>query len=62
MKTELESNEKNREAGEEQLRALIKQAGAEARRKKSEVMAQHFNKLRDIIAEAVSHKQGSLPT
>ena len=61
MENESESNETDRDAGEEQLMALIKQAGDEARMKKSEAMKQHFNKLRDVIADAASHKQRSLP-
>lgn len=62
MEKELEQNEKNKEVGEEEeLTSLIKQAGVEARMKKREVMIQHYNKLREVIKEAMTHKQGSLP-
>jgi F0F1-type ATP synthase membrane subunit b/b' len=45
---------------EEQLTALIKQAGDEARMKKREIMAQHFNKIQNLIKEAISRKHRTL--
>ncbi|MBF0236979.1 MAG: hypothetical protein HQM12_04675 [SAR324 cluster bacterium] len=61
MKKKIAFEETDRD-GEEQLSVLIRQAGNEARLKKIEAMDHHFNKLRDVIAEVVSRKQGSLPT
>jgi|SaaInl8_200m_RNA_FD_contig_41_2310581_length_470_multi_2_in_0_out_0_1 hypothetical protein len=60
MKKQSELNEKYEEAGEEQLAALIKEAGEEVRVKRREAMANHFNRLGDIIRKATSPRQGSL--
>ncbi len=49
-----------KETGENQLKALIKEAGDEARNKKRKVMAKHFSKLRDAITAAVPQKQNSI--
>jgi len=61
MEQKLDMNEKNQEPGEEQLSILIKQAGDEARARKREILARHFNKLRATIAKAVSRQQDSIP-
>ncbi len=60
MKEKSKHNNKDIEAGEEQLFTLIKQAGEEARLKKREAMEQHFNKLRNIIIEATARKKSPL--
>jgi hypothetical protein len=57
-----DQNHKHQEAGEEQLAALIKQAGAEARARKRKAMDQHFKKLRAAIAEGVSRWKESIPS
>ena len=61
MKQRFDSNDKSQEAGEEQLTALIKQAGDEARKLKQEALARHFKKLRAAIAEAASRQHDSIP-
>jgi dsDNA-binding SOS-regulon protein len=52
---------KHQESGEEQLAALIKQAGEEARARKREALDLHFKKLRAVIAEGVSRWKNSTP-
>ncbi len=42
------------ETGEEQLSRLIKQAGEEARAKKKEILALHYKKIEEVIAEGVA--------
>nr|VFJ92462.1 MAG: hypothetical protein BECKLFY1418A_GA0070994_102324 [Candidatus Kentron sp. LFY] len=54
MEKKFKQNGKNIETGEEQLLALIKEAGEEARRKKREVMAQHCDRLREAIRKAAT--------
>lgn len=61
MKLRLDPNDKNREAEEEHLTELIKQAGDEARARKKEALARHFNKIQAVITEALSSQQGSIP-
>ena len=53
-------NTKDIEMGEKQLSALIKEAGEEARRKKREVMARHYDRLRDAIGRATAPKESVL--
>ncbi|MEA2082845.1 MAG: hypothetical protein U9O82_01110 [Thermodesulfobacteriota bacterium] len=55
-------NDTDQEAGEEQLFELIKQAGNEARIRKQEAMARHFDRLRAAIAEGILRKQDSALT
>ena len=47
-------NTKDIEMGEEQLSVLIKEAGEEARGKKREVMARHYDRLRDAVNRAAA--------
>lgn len=54
-------NNNHQEDGEEQLAALIKQAGEEARLRKRQAMDQHFKKLRTVIAEGASRWRESKP-
>ncbi|VFM96751.1 MAG: hypothetical protein BECKG1743D_GA0114223_102275 [Candidatus Kentron sp. G] len=53
-------NGKNIEIGEEQLSALIKEAGEEARMKKRDVMARHYDRLRDAVNRAAAPKESAL--
>lgn len=62
MANVFKSTDNNQEAGDEQLFELIKQAGNEARIRKQEAMARHFDRLRAAIAEGVSVRQDSVPT
>ncbi len=50
------------EAGEEQLNALIKQAGDEARLRKRKALERHFKMLRSVVAEGMSRRKESIPT
>lgn len=61
MKQGVDSNDKNREAEDDQLTELIKQAGDEARARKKEALARHFIKIQAVITEALSSQQGSIP-
>ncbi len=56
MKYQFEQNSTSQEADEEQLKGLIKQAGDEARARKQEAMNRHVEKLRVVIAEAISRR------
>nr|VFJ88315.1 MAG: hypothetical protein BECKH772A_GA0070896_100084 [Candidatus Kentron sp. H]VFJ93577.1 MAG: hypothetical protein BECKH772B_GA0070898_1004624 [Candidatus Kentron sp. H]VFJ96832.1 MAG: hypothetical protein BECKH772A_GA0070896_101118 [Candidatus Kentron sp. H]VFJ97447.1 MAG: hypothetical protein BECKH772B_GA0070898_101127 [Candidatus Kentron sp. H] len=47
-------NTKDIEMGEEQLSVLIKEAGEEARGKKREVMARHYDRLREAVNRAAA--------
>ncbi|MFH0926795.1 MAG: hypothetical protein V1872_14375 [bacterium] len=60
MEQKLDVDEEDQEPGEEQLFELIKQAGDEARARKREAMAQHFKKLKDMVAEVMSQQQNSI--
>lgn len=62
MEQGLDLHDENQEAGEEQLAALIHQAGDEARTRKQEAMDRHSKMLLAVIAEAVSKPQDSQPT
>lgn len=55
-------NNKHQEVGEEQLTALIKQAGDEARARKREALNRHLKMLQAAIAEGVSRRKDSLAT
>ena len=57
MKQKFVRREENQEPGETQLVALIKQAGDDARTRRKKTLAQHFNRLRVAVAEAVSNQQ-----
>ncbi len=48
---------KKHETGEEQLAALIRQAGDEARARKKKAMELHYKKLKAAVAEGVSRRQ-----
>lgn len=62
MKKETQPDSTRQEEGEEQLSILIKQAGDEARMRRNKALEKHFNKLKEVVAEAVSHQQTSVPT
>jgi len=62
MEKKLNPNTSNQEEGEELLSTLIKQAGNEARTRRKKALDEHFNKLKEVIAEAVSHQKKSIPT
>ena len=47
------------ETGEEQLSQLIKQAGEKARAKKKKILALHYKKLKEVIAEGVTCRQNN---
>ena len=47
------------ETGEEQLSRLIKQAGEEARAKKKKILALHYKRLKEVIAEGVACRQNN---
>ena len=47
------------ETGEEQLSRLIRQAGEEARAKKKKILALHYKKLKEVIAEGVACRQNN---
>ncbi|MBF0405958.1 MAG: hypothetical protein HQM10_01285 [Candidatus Riflebacteria bacterium] len=57
MEKERISDSAGQEDGEEQLSTLIKHAGNEARMRRNKALETHFNKLKKVIAEAVSHQQ-----
>jgi len=48
------------EVGEEQLEALVKQAGDDARIRKREALDRHFKMLQAAIAEGVSRRKESI--
>nr|VFK56456.1 MAG: hypothetical protein BECKTUN1418D_GA0071000_104712 [Candidatus Kentron sp. TUN] len=48
---------KDMETGEEQLFALIKEAGKEARLKKRKVITQHYERLRYAVSQAAASKK-----
>nr|VFK37281.1 MAG: hypothetical protein BECKSD772F_GA0070984_101330 [Candidatus Kentron sp. SD]VFK42336.1 MAG: hypothetical protein BECKSD772E_GA0070983_101626 [Candidatus Kentron sp. SD]VFK79450.1 MAG: hypothetical protein BECKSD772D_GA0070982_105016 [Candidatus Kentron sp. SD] len=50
----VQQNTKDIEMGEEQLLALMKEAGEEARRKKRGTMARHYDRLRDAVNRAAA--------
>ena len=52
MEYETDKNSKN----EEQLRELIKQAGNDARERKKKAMEIHFQKIEEVIIDAVAKK------
>lgn len=60
MEKIVDHNNKRQEAGEEQLTALIKQAGNEARMRKRKALQRHFKMLRAVIAEGVSRRKKSI--
>ena len=60
MEHGFDPNDRNLEAGEEQLSILIKQAGNDARSRKREVMSRHYEKLRAVIIEAKSRQQKAI--
>ncbi|OEU76816.1 MAG: hypothetical protein BA872_05720 [Desulfobacterales bacterium C00003060] len=60
MKQGFDSDDKNQETAENRLAALIKEAGDEARARKREALAWHFEKLQTVIGEAVSRRQDSI--
>jgi hypothetical protein len=55
-----DQDNKHQEAGEEQLAALIKQAGEEARGRKREALDRHFKMLQTVIAEGFSRRKDSI--
>jgi len=55
-----DQDNKHQEAGEEQLAALIKQAGEEARVRKREALDRHFKMLQTVIAEGLSRRKDSI--
>lgn len=57
---ELDPKDRNQEAGEEYLAILIKQAGNDARTRKREAMARHYEKLQRVIIEAKLRQQRAL--
>ena len=54
MEREQEADTARQEEGEEQLAALIKQAGTAARMRRNKALKAHFNKLKKVIIEAAS--------
>jgi len=52
-----DQDNKYQEAGEEQLAALIKEAGEAARARKRKTMDRHFSMLRGAIAEGLSRRK-----
>lgn len=60
MQHGFDPNDRNQEAGEEQLSILIKQAGNDARSRKRETLSRHYEKLRAIIIEAKSRQQKAI--
>jgi len=60
MEHGFDPNDRNQEAGEEQLSILIKQAGNDARSRKREALSRHYEKLRAVIIEAKSRQQGAM--
>jgi hypothetical protein len=55
-----DQDNKHQEAGEEQLAALIKQAGEEARGRKRKALDRHFKMLQTVIAEGLSRRKDSI--
>ena len=60
MEHEFDPNDRNQEAGEEQLSILIKQAGNDARLRKQEAMFRHFAKIRAVVIKAKSQQEWTL--
>ncbi len=56
---EIKSDALKQEQGEDHLFSLIKQAGSEARIRRKRVLEDHFNKLEQVISEAVSRMKES---
>lgn len=64
MNTDATHNKKVQDESEEaekQLSILIHQAGDEARIRRKKMLDEHFKKLTDMIAEAVSSQKRTLP-
>jgi hypothetical protein len=53
MNKEIKSDNYIQEEGEDQLSELIKQAGAEARKRRKKALDNHFKKIKKIIADVV---------
>lgn len=62
MEKNLGTNDTDQNAAEEQLFELIKQAGDEARIRKKEAMARHFERLRAAVEEGVLQRRGPVST
>lgn len=56
MEHGFDPNDRNQEAGEEQLSIMIRQAGNDARSRKREALTHHYEKLRAVIIEAKSRQ------
>jgi len=56
----LDSNDREQEAGEDYLAILIKQAGNEARTRKREALARHYEKIELEILEAKLRQQRAI--
>lgn len=60
MKPLFDPHDKKRDAEEEHLAELIKQAGDEARAQKKDALARHFKKIQSVITETLSSQRGGL--
>ncbi len=61
MEREFSTDDASQEEGVEELSLLIKQAGNEARTRRKKALDEHFIKLKQVVADAVSHQNSPKP-